>query len=108
MRFLIDAQLPPDLARQLTSLGHEAEHVADCGLLDVSDEKIWSYAVAAGMAIVTKDRDFADTRSLRDGPQIVWLRFGNTRKAELVRRLLPHMNDIVLALQNGDSIVEVR
>ena len=29
MRFLIDAQLPPALARLLESNGHVAEHVAD-------------------------------------------------------------------------------
>ncbi|MGE0592105.1 MAG: DUF5615 family PIN-like protein [Vicinamibacterales bacterium] len=31
MRFLVDAQLPPVLARRLESLGHRAEHVADQG-----------------------------------------------------------------------------
>jgi len=32
MRFLVDAQLPPALARTLEAGGHEAEHVADIGL----------------------------------------------------------------------------
>ncbi|WP_397220135.1 DUF5615 family PIN-like protein [Nocardioides sp. AE5] len=31
MRFLIDTQLPPALARLLVSRGHEAEHVVDIG-----------------------------------------------------------------------------
>jgi predicted nuclease of predicted toxin-antitoxin system len=29
MRFIVDAQLPPALARWLVRQGHEAEHVAD-------------------------------------------------------------------------------
>ena len=29
MRFIIDAQLPPALARWLSERGHDAEHVAD-------------------------------------------------------------------------------
>jgi predicted nuclease of predicted toxin-antitoxin system len=29
MRFVVDAQLPPALARYLSSLGHDAEHVFD-------------------------------------------------------------------------------
>lgn len=32
MRFLIDAQLPPALARWLEGEGHQAEHVSDIGL----------------------------------------------------------------------------
>jgi uncharacterized protein (DUF433 family) len=32
MRFLVDAQLPPALARWRASQGHVAEHVADCKL----------------------------------------------------------------------------
>lgn len=37
MRFLVDAQLPPTLARWLVSEGLEAEHVIDCGLEAVDD-----------------------------------------------------------------------
>ncbi|MFZ1575492.1 MAG: DUF5615 family PIN-like protein [Chromatiaceae bacterium] len=44
MRFLVDAQLPPALARWLAQRGHEAEHVLDCGLLDASDRLIWARA----------------------------------------------------------------
>jgi predicted nuclease of predicted toxin-antitoxin system len=44
MRLLVDAQMPPALARWLTSLGHQAEHVADIGLLAASDLEIWEAA----------------------------------------------------------------
>ena len=37
MRFLVDAQLPPALARFLASLGEEAIHVLDAGLLEADD-----------------------------------------------------------------------
>lgn len=33
MRFLVDAQLPPALARWLCANGHEAVHVGDLGML---------------------------------------------------------------------------
>ncbi len=42
MRFLIDAQLPPALARWLSGQGHEAEHVADRGMQAASDSAICS------------------------------------------------------------------
>jgi predicted nuclease of predicted toxin-antitoxin system len=59
MRFLIDAQLPPALARWLVSVGHEAEHVADRGMQAASDAVIWDLALREHAAIVTKDEDFA-------------------------------------------------
>ena len=34
MKFLVDAQLPPALARRLREAGHEAQHVEDIGLRD--------------------------------------------------------------------------
>ena len=54
MRFLVDAQLPPALARWLVGKGHEAEHLADCGLAEASDRPIWRYALDAGAVILTK------------------------------------------------------
>jgi predicted nuclease of predicted toxin-antitoxin system len=86
VRFLIDAQLPSDLAVLLANRGHSAQHVAAFGLIDASDQKIWDHALAIGAVIVNKDADFADKLNLRDGPQVVWIRFGNTRNAELRRR----------------------
>ena len=61
MRFVVDAQLPPALARRLEALGHRAEHVADLGLTSASDNEIRDYAAGVGAAIVTKDEDFAIT-----------------------------------------------
>jgi predicted nuclease of predicted toxin-antitoxin system len=42
--FLVDAQLPPLLARWLIEHGHQAEHVSDIGLQSSSDRQIWEYA----------------------------------------------------------------
>lgn len=36
MRFLVDNQLPLALARYLAGCGHEATHVAECGLAKAS------------------------------------------------------------------------
>jgi uncharacterized protein (DUF433 family) len=38
MRFIVDAQLPPALARLLASNGHEAEHVANRNMASVPDK----------------------------------------------------------------------
>jgi hypothetical protein len=59
MKFLVDAQLPPALARWLGERGgHEVEHVADLGMIGVSDAAIAEHAQAAGAVLVSKDEDF--------------------------------------------------
>ena len=55
MRFLIDAQLPPRLARRLSDLGHEATHVADIGLAGASDAAIWNIAIERTAILMTKE-----------------------------------------------------
>jgi predicted nuclease of predicted toxin-antitoxin system len=44
MRFLVDALLLIGLARMLQQLGHQAEHVADLGMMQTSDKLIWAWA----------------------------------------------------------------
>ena len=53
MRFLVDAQLPPALARWLAERGHIAEHVFDLGQTTADGRKIWEYEAAAGASIAT-------------------------------------------------------
>ena len=84
MRFLVDAQLPPALARHIESHGHTAEHVSERGLEAASDSFIRATAAEAGAVIITKDEDFAVHRLLREGPSVVWIRIGNTRRRELL------------------------
>lgn len=64
MRFLIDAQLPPALARWLAAQGHEAEHVADRGMQAAPDAAVWDFARQHHAVIVTKDEDFAQRQAL--------------------------------------------
>ena len=88
MRFFVDAQLPPALARWLVAAGHQAEHVADRGLQDASDTTIWNSAMLEQAVILTKDEDFAQRHTLsRTGPAVVWIRLLNAsrRTARMVR-----------------------
>lgn len=85
MRFLIDAQLPPALARWIAAQGHEADHVFDKHLESASDRTIWELAFSTGAVVVTKDEDFAERRArVVGGPQVAWLRCGNLRRPELI------------------------
>ncbi|MBU3061377.1 DUF5615 family PIN-like protein [Nocardia sp. NEAU-G5] len=56
MKFLIDAQLPPALARAITSEGHEAVHVRDVDLTSASDHAVWDEALLRGGSSSLADR----------------------------------------------------
>lgn len=60
VKFLIDNQLPPALARFIeTDFGHPALHVVDIGMRDASDAEVWSYASEPQLVLISKDEDFA-------------------------------------------------
>jgi predicted nuclease of predicted toxin-antitoxin system len=108
VKFLIDAQLPPALARWLREAGHEAEHVEDVGLREASDSAIWARSLQSGTVIVTKDEDFA-ARSAQaaTAPVIVWLRVGNTTNRALRAWIEPRLPGIAGLLTHGCRLVEV-
>ncbi len=109
MRFLIDNQLPSALAAWLRDKGQQAEHVLEVGLAQGKDTPIWHYAQTQGAVIITKDEDFAEwIRRGRSGPQVVWLRIGNTTKRSLFAWLEPLLPSILRQLEQGDRLVEVR
>lgn len=108
MRFIVDAQLPPALARWLAAHGHDASHVSDLLMQSAADAAIWNLAVQLRAAIITKDEDFAQRKSLRDGgPAVVWIRLPNTRRRELLEWFEAVLPDIVAALERGDTLIEV-
>ena len=108
MRFLVDAQLPPALARWLAAQGHEAEHISDCGLGGAADTAIWNYAAGVNAVIVTKDEDFAQRKALdRSGPVTVWIRLPNTRRRELLVRFETVLPRLLQALERGETLIEI-
>jgi predicted nuclease of predicted toxin-antitoxin system len=108
MRFLVDAQLPPALARWLAERSHSAERVSDRGMAGADDRDIWEYARTTGAVIVTKDGDFATRRALAsEGPTVVWIRLGNTRRRELLSWFTSRLPAVLEALARGESLIEI-
>ena len=109
MKFLVDAQLPPALARMLCELGQEAVAVREVALRHAEDGPVWQYTLDHRVVIVTKDEDFPE-RSLRSAaaPQVVWLRIGNCSNRALFAWFRPLWPEIERRLLAGDRIVEVR
>jgi predicted nuclease of predicted toxin-antitoxin system len=107
-RFVVNAQLPPALARMISDLGHEAEHVYDFTMESASDSEIWDYALNVGAIIVTKDEDFvARSNLVKTAPPIIWVRTGNLTKQALLTWFRPLFPEIVAKIQSGERLVEL-
>ena len=108
VRFLVDEQLPPALARWLAAEGHDAQHVLDVGLQGARDRDIWNQATTIGAVIVTKDADFVEKAKRGGGAPVVWITMGNCRKQELLDRFQHVLPQVTTALEAGENIVELR
>lgn len=62
MRFLIDADLPPDVADALQAAGHVCEYVPDLFAPRTPDPLIAAHARVVGACIITRDFGFSDMR----------------------------------------------
>ena len=107
MRFLIDAQLPPALAGWLRERGHEAEHVAEIGMIAATDTEIANYVHANGCVLITKDEDFTLLR-LPSLFGLLWVRCGNTTKEALFEWLEPRWSEVERLLAEGEEFIELR
>ena len=108
LHFVIDAQLPPALARFLSSRGYVAEHVLELGLNEAEDSAIWDYASQRGAVVITKDEDFSIRIAMEpSGPAIVWLRIGNTSNRALLSWFEPLLPEIERTLRAGEQLIEV-
>lgn len=84
MNLLLDENLSPRLAKVLSDVFSGIQHVHDCGLSASSDDRIWEFAKANDLAIVSKDRDFVERASLLGRPpKVIWLHLGNCTTDEI-------------------------
>jgi predicted nuclease of predicted toxin-antitoxin system len=74
LKSLVDAQLPPALAKRLQELGHDAKHVTAIGLATSTDDSIWARATQTGAVIISKDEDFSLMQIwFPEGPAVIWV-----------------------------------
>jgi predicted nuclease of predicted toxin-antitoxin system len=58
LRFLVDENLPADVAGLLERTGYEALHIATSPLRGATDEALWRLAALEERVVVTRDLDF--------------------------------------------------
>lgn len=109
MKFWLDAQLPPALARYLAeTFGVEVQVVRDLGLRDAADRGIFDAARQAGTTVITKDSDFVElVQRLGAPPQIVWVTCGNASNERLMQVFAATFADALEMLAGGAQIVEI-
>lgn len=106
MRFIVDAQLPRRLAREIRALGHEAVHTLDLPAGNrTTDSVILATARSDRCVVVTKDRDFVDSFMLRGEPEkLLLVATGNISNDELLPLLRTNWTLIVTMLEQGDFL----
>lgn len=108
-KFRVDAQLPPALARFLTSQSEDAIHVLDVDMMAASDSVIWDLALEQSQVIITKDEDFQIRASISErSPKLIWVRVGNTSKQAILQLFEKQWAQIIKALDNGEILIEIQ
>jgi predicted nuclease of predicted toxin-antitoxin system len=108
-KFIVDAQLPPALARYLSSLGEDAIHVLDADMMEAPDSAIWDLALAQQRIIISKDEDFQIRASVTENsPKLIWVRVGNTSKQAILQLFEKQWAQIIQELDNGEPLIELQ
>jgi len=96
VKLLFDQNLSPRLAVRLADLFPASEHVDSVGLGAAPDERVWEYALACGLAIVSKDEDYSHLSVIRGcPPKVLWLLTGNCTTARIEAVIRSHLADIL-------------
>ena len=56
MRLLLDENAPKGWLNLLNRLGHDAQHVIDCGMSGSSDQIVFEYAIENGFIVLTRNK----------------------------------------------------
>lgn len=107
MNFLVDENLPREVAGWLNSAGHSARHVSEANLLGQSDTAVWAFAISINAWIITRDADFLAIAARSTTGGAVRLRIGNCSTPVLLARMLELWPEVEAQLADGERIIEI-
>jgi predicted nuclease of predicted toxin-antitoxin system len=89
LRFLLDACVPKRVADSLRASGHDAVHLLELGLSQLSDREVFARALAERRIILTFDLDFGEIVALSGSPSagVIVFRLENTSTTHVIERL---------------------
>jgi predicted nuclease of predicted toxin-antitoxin system len=93
MKFIVDAQLPRRLARELVAAGHDAVHTLDLPVGNrTQDKEIIALAIRENRIVVTKDNDFVTSFLLQGAPsKLLLISTGNISNDQLSKLLAANL-----------------
>jgi predicted nuclease of predicted toxin-antitoxin system len=106
MKFLVDAQLPRRLARELAAAGHDAVHTSDFPAANrTPDKEIVALAIRENRIVVSKDNDFVASFLLHGRPpKLLLISTGNISNDQLSRLLASNLSSLENAFSNYDFV----
>jgi len=106
MKFIVDAQLPRRLARELATSGHDAVHTLDFPAANrTPDKEIVALAVRESRIVVTKDNDFVTSFLLQGAPpKLLLISTGNISTDRLSKLLASNLTALENAFSTHDFV----
>lgn len=106
MKFIVDAQLPRRLARELAAAGHDAAHTLDLAKKNrTPDREINAIAIGENRVVVTKDEDFVTSFLLHGAPpKLLLVSTGNISNDALSRLFAANLTSLAAALSEHDFV----
>jgi predicted nuclease of predicted toxin-antitoxin system len=106
MKFIVDAQLPRLLARELAASGHDAVHTLDFPAANrTQDQEITALAVRENRIVITKDNDFVTSFLLRGvPPKLLLISTGNISNDRLSKLLASNLTALENAFSKHDFV----
>ena len=108
MRFLVDQNLSPLVAKLLREAGHDAIHTREIGMATADDADIFDRAAAEDRTIVSADTDFGTLLAERAASRpslVLWRRSEDRRATSVVAILLANLDSVETALIEGAVVV---
>jgi predicted nuclease of predicted toxin-antitoxin system len=106
MKFLVDAQLPLQLAHRLQDAGHDVLHTRELPSQNSTpDSAINQISLEQERIVITKDLDFLESFLIRQQPyKLLLVTTGNIKNSELEALFLNNLSQIVELLEQHNYI----
>ena len=106
MKFLVDAQLPYQIAVYLNKQRHDAIHTLDLPQKNRTPDKIVrQISIAQRRIVITKDNDFLDSYLIKREPfKILLVTTGNIRNDELLLLFEINLNRLLNELKKNHVV----
>jgi predicted nuclease of predicted toxin-antitoxin system len=106
MKFIIDAQLPPDLAQLFQQAGHDCTHTINLPKKNLtSDQTINKLSVEEKLILVTKDTDFFHSYLINKEPyKLVFVTVGNMKLSDVLKFFTLHIPEIITLISTNGML----